>query len=207
MTGYKLRRQISKALAWRSDAIRTALKNYNELAPLQDPPRPKIEYTDIASYVWLGEFELLKNSRHDILQKKWAAPVNREVMDKYFKLQCARVEIKRLNVEIPRLQAWVDDEDARILKTADNLAAANPLISMELRELYRERSRINNVIRNRLAQIYNLPGYTGRRVAIDGDFGGIVQVGSDDAVIFPDEDDQLNEEAVRLEETVSRIAR
>lgn len=48
-TGYKLRRQISKNIARRSQALRTSLDKYNVMAPKQDPPRPIIDYKDIAN--------------------------------------------------------------------------------------------------------------------------------------------------------------
>ncbi|KAF8545568.1 hypothetical protein OG21DRAFT_1479759 [Imleria badia] len=41
-TGYKLRRQIGKALQHRSAAIRTAITRYNMQAQALNPPRPKI---------------------------------------------------------------------------------------------------------------------------------------------------------------------
>ncbi|OAX36990.1 hypothetical protein K503DRAFT_647944, partial [Rhizopogon vinicolor AM-OR11-026] len=68
-TGYKLRQHISNAIARRSAAIRAALDKYNALAPLQNPPRPTLEYHEVASYAWLGEFDLLKHSRRDLLSK------------------------------------------------------------------------------------------------------------------------------------------
>ncbi|KAI0751728.1 hypothetical protein C8Q80DRAFT_1098477 [Daedaleopsis nitida] len=204
-TGYKLRRQISNAIARRSEAVRTALRKYNELAPLQTPPRPTLDYSEVASYGWLSDFELLKHSQHGILDKPWSSPICRELMNKYFKLCCAHVEIERLNVEVPRLQAWVDSDAPHILATAEKLMDSQPLLSAELRELYSECCRVNNVIRVQLQKLYVLPGYTGPRlmtvtISSDGD-------GQKQGAMLPDEDDQLNEEALSLEETVSRMAR
>ena len=65
--GYKMQKQISNAIARQSAAIRTALSKYNELAPLQQPPRPILEYGDLALYSWLGDFDLLKYSHMDIM--------------------------------------------------------------------------------------------------------------------------------------------
>jgi hypothetical protein len=98
MLGYKLRQHISNAITRRSSAIRTALEKYNQLAPLQHPPRPVLEYSEVASYCWLGEFELLKHSRHDLLSKPWASKANREVASKHFKVVRAFALTWRLHV-------------------------------------------------------------------------------------------------------------
>ena len=80
-----MRRHISKALVRRSATIRTSLDKYNKLAPKQNPPRPTLEYTEIASYGVLGEFELLKDSRYAVLDKPWSSHLHRESARKYFK--------------------------------------------------------------------------------------------------------------------------
>jgi hypothetical protein len=124
--GYKMCKQISKAIAWHSSTVQKDLDKYNVLAPLQKPPRPHLEYSEITSYVWVGEFALLKHSRHEIYQKPWAVPSNREVAMKYLKIVRAREEITCLNVEIGRLQAWVDDEDRQLSDVATSLLGTEP---------------------------------------------------------------------------------
>ncbi|KIM61914.1 hypothetical protein SCLCIDRAFT_25388 [Scleroderma citrinum Foug A] len=120
-TGYKLRKQISKAIVKCSTAIRSALEKYNKLAVKQHPPRPTLQYNEVTSYTSLGDFDLLKHSRHNVLVKPWANPTHREMAIKYFKLLRAREEIMRLNIEIPRLQAWVDTEDSELQKCTTRL--------------------------------------------------------------------------------------
>ncbi|KAG0692050.1 hypothetical protein DFH29DRAFT_1052446 [Suillus ampliporus] len=99
-TGYKLRQHISNAISRRSAAIRTALEKYNQLAVVQTLPREVLEFSEIASYAWLGEFDLLKHSRHRILEKLWASKGNREVANNFFKIQHAHEEVRHLNVEV-----------------------------------------------------------------------------------------------------------
>jgi hypothetical protein len=123
-----MRKHIGRAIARRSAAVHTALNNYNALAPLQQPPQPILEYNAVATYGWLGEFELLKESRHDVLHKPWANSANREVAAKFYKIVCAREELVRLNVEIRRLQTWLDDEDSLLISTADRLQETKPLL-------------------------------------------------------------------------------
>ena len=95
--GYKMRKHISKAITKRSSAIRMALEKYNELAPLQNPPRPTLLFSDVASYSWLTDFDLLKYSCTDIMQKPWSVPANHEVANKFSKFF---VHMKRSTVSI-----------------------------------------------------------------------------------------------------------
>lgn len=180
------------------------MHRYNELAPLQEPPRRTLAYNDVMAYGWLGEFELLRHSSHALLEKPWSSPVARDIMVKYFKLQCAHAEIHRLNIEIPRLQQWLEDEDSSFEQAASKLDDSNVLLAAELRAQHGVQKRINNVHRAWLARIYILPGYTGPRPATvhtDND-----NVASEEVEVLPDEDDRANDEACRLEETVARMS-
>lgn len=80
------------------------LDKYNELAPLQNPPRPLLQYSDVASYSWLGDFDLLKYSCTNIMQKPWTVPANHEVANKYTRgdspPQCGGLQAWRMG------QAW-----------------------------------------------------------------------------------------------------
>ena len=95
-----MQKHISKAIMKCSSAIRMALEKYNELAPLQDPPWSTLQFSDVASYSWLSDFNLLKNSHTDIMQKPWSVPTNHEVANKYFKVLQACKEIHCLNIEV-----------------------------------------------------------------------------------------------------------
>ncbi|KAG1791474.1 hypothetical protein EV424DRAFT_1475992 [Suillus variegatus] len=163
-TGYKMRQHISNAITRRSTAIRNALERYNHLAPLQTPPRDVLKFSEVASYAWLGEFELLKHSRSNMLDKPWAVKSNREVAAKYFRIVRAREEIHRLNIEIARLQKWVDTEDAHMLEVSTALAMTNPVLAREIQWRYEEHRHVNNLHRVRLEAVYNLAGYSGAPV-------------------------------------------
>ncbi|KAG1751317.1 uncharacterized protein EDB91DRAFT_1078128 [Suillus paluster] len=142
-TGYKHRQHISNAISCRSAAIRTALEKYNQLAIVQTPPREVLEFSEIASYAWLGKFDLLKHSRHCILEK----PFN--VLMKKF---------DSLNVEVARLSAWVDHKDAHFKATIESLVESDPTLSHEISCMYEERRRVNDVHRRRIHAISELPG-------------------------------------------------
>ncbi|KIJ30003.1 hypothetical protein M422DRAFT_97226, partial [Sphaerobolus stellatus SS14] len=111
-TGYKLRTQIAAGL--KRQAIRNALVRYNKFAALVNPPRDPLTWETVVNYSFLAEFDLLRFSQVDIRDRPWVKPVIREGVMSYCKLQCARAEIKRLNVEIPRLYAAIHDEAQQI---------------------------------------------------------------------------------------------
>ncbi|KAG1762157.1 hypothetical protein EV702DRAFT_1183120 [Suillus placidus] len=185
-------------------AIQTALEKYNTLAPIQVPPRPTLDYTEVVGYASLGKFALLKYSRRDILAKPWAVPENREMAAKFFKVLRSHKELTRLNIEISRLSAWVDFEEKEILSAIDALNAVDSnLLAAELQMHYVQQHRLNNVHRARLHRTSQLSGYTGPPL-----FALLEREETDDKGDDEDEDkgsDELLDEASRLEDTISRI--
>ncbi|KAF6742011.1 hypothetical protein DFP72DRAFT_994703 [Ephemerocybe angulata] len=111
-TGYKLRRHISKSLQTRSQAIRTALERYNNAAAAMKPARPSLSWDQVVEYAFLADFDLLRVSREDIRSRQWAQPIPRAMMHQYFKIQRAREEIHRLDIEIRRVVTYIQDERA-----------------------------------------------------------------------------------------------
>ena len=105
---------------------------------------------------------------------------------KYFKLLCAREEIVRLNIEIPRLQAWVDTEDSEIQRCATRLQSTAPLLATEISEVHKRQQRVNDVHRTRLTHIYSLSHYNGPiHVELSDDVEDDVEdEGGDDAIRF-----------------------
>ncbi|KAG1765356.1 hypothetical protein EDD22DRAFT_978792 [Suillus occidentalis] len=191
-TGYKMQKHISKAIAQRSGAIRTALEKYNMLAPLQVPPRPTLNYTEVVGYTSLSEFALLKYSRHNLLAKPWAVPENWEMVAKFFKVLHSHEELTCLNVEICRLSAWVDFEDKEILSAIDALNAMDSDLLAH---------RLNNVHRTHLHRTTQLSSYTGPPL-----FSLLETEEMDDEGDGEDEgSDELLDKASRLKDTISRI--
>jgi hypothetical protein len=163
LQGYKLRQQIGKALQRRSEAIRNALSRYNVQAAALDPPRPSLSWKDITEYSFLGEFDLLRQSRIDIRELDWAKPAHREATVKYFKLRRAHEEIERLNVEVRRLRTSIHDEELRATAVINELSVSDPLLSLELQRQWRLRAGVNAVHAFRLDQIELQPGFSGTR--------------------------------------------
>lgn len=161
--GYKLRKHIAQALSRRCAAIRNAIDRYNALAPLQKPPRPFLAYSEVVEYCNFSEFEILKHSDHNLLSKDWALLANRQAAKKYFKIERAKEEIRRCNVEIARLQAWVDADDVDMSRVVAAHEDTDPAFAAHLKVVQTQRRHVNDRLRMRLQQIYSLHGYCGLR--------------------------------------------
>ncbi|KAJ7084524.1 hypothetical protein B0H15DRAFT_923560 [Mycena belliarum] len=162
-TGYKMRKHIAKALQARSRAIKTAIEQYNNAAAALEVPREPLSWEEVVDYTFLSDFDLLRFARTDIASEGWAQPAGREAMDQYFKLLRADEEIQRLNVEIPRLVTYMRDEEAflerqeaRILREDDGEALAHQVALYRMRQ-----GRFNDAHRVRLLQLANLEGFSG----------------------------------------------
>ncbi|KAG2090928.1 hypothetical protein BD769DRAFT_1631985 [Suillus cothurnatus] len=119
-------------------------------------------------------------------------PETQEMSAKYFKLVWSHEEITHLNVEIGRLEAWT-------LVTDD----PSSLLAAELRKQYSICHRINNVHRCCLHKIHQLKGYSGPIPVMQHD---VTEEGRDDEGSGdPEENDELGDEASRLEDTISCI--
>ncbi|KAF7304501.1 hypothetical protein HMN09_00852700 [Mycena chlorophos] len=109
-TSYDHRKHIAKSIAVRSKSAHVAVDAYNTLAAQQVPPKPLINWNDISKQNFLSDFTLLRESDSQILERPWARPVNRQLMDDYFRLVRAKEEIQRLDIEIKRTVTFIRDE-------------------------------------------------------------------------------------------------
>jgi len=115
---------------------------------------------------------------------------------KYFKLLRAHEEINQLNVEVRRLQAWVDNKTTEIKQIAAELSAQNPLLSAELRVLFHHQQHVNIQHQLQLQRIYDLRGYSGVQPIVEHDRGG------------EDEDEEPEgDEALRLDACMNVMSR
>ena len=161
LQGYKLRKHIAQALSRHCRAIRNAISCYNDLAPLQKPPCPILVYSEVVDYCTFSEFEILKHSDHDVLSKEWATLANRQAANKYFKIEQAKEEIYRCNVEVAHVQAWVDEEDVMMSRAVAEHEGSDPAFATHLNVLQIQRRHVNDHLHTHLEQIYKLPGYSG----------------------------------------------
>lgn len=61
-----MRKHIGKALQTRSAAIHTALDHYNTAALAVTPPCLTLKWEEVVEYVFLSDFDLLRDAQQDI---------------------------------------------------------------------------------------------------------------------------------------------
>jgi hypothetical protein len=118
-------------------------------------------YSTVVDYYTFSKFKILKHSDHDVLSKEWATLANRQAANKYFKIERAEEEIHHCNVEVARVQAWVDEDDVVMSRAVADHKVSDPPFAAHLKVLQDQRRHVNNHLRKRLEQIYKLPGYSG----------------------------------------------
>ncbi|KAF9470952.1 hypothetical protein BDN70DRAFT_909448 [Pholiota conissans] len=199
--GYRLRDKIGRSLKTRSDAIATALNNYNEAASLLSPPRPTLTWTSVVQAANLADFDLLRDSRTDILSKPWAEGPRREAMNLYFGIKRAHEEIGRLNVEIKRLLTFMLDDHVDFYHAVGETVMTNPILAAEISSEYERRSVIHTQISLRLRKTSELPGFSGSL-----DFGRRVgrQILADDEWV--DDNEVLEEDLGLMEQFVDTLS-
>ena len=91
----------------------------------------------------------------------WTKPAYREATTKFFKLQRAHEEISRLNVKILQLYTAIHNEGIAVLTAIQNLTDTDPHLALEMQQWWQERAAINAVHIHWLAQIQELPDFSG----------------------------------------------
>ncbi|KAJ6487325.1 hypothetical protein DFH09DRAFT_948590 [Mycena vulgaris] len=155
-TGYKLRKHIAKALQARSQAIRNALKTYNAAAAALIPPGRKLEWTEVVDYAFLADFDILRNPGGLDEIRPWAVPAARLVLDRYFKIERAREEITRCNVEIRRLVTYIRDEQEFLGRKERE--CSNPGLAWCIRRHRLQRERYDEMHLERFAKLATKAG-------------------------------------------------
>ncbi|KAF8308652.1 hypothetical protein F5887DRAFT_1068103 [Amanita rubescens] len=158
-TGYNLRIQIRNALRERSPAIKTALQKYNEAA--SSLRMDKLKWDDIVQYAILSDFDLLRCARQDIHEKAWAVPTNRLLRDRYFKIEQAREEIKRLDIEIRRVVTHIRDEERFLAEQETLLRNSHPELAHQVACYRQERGRSNDIHIRRFEKLSVSPTFSG----------------------------------------------
>ncbi|KAG6809770.1 hypothetical protein H0H92_014809 [Tricholoma furcatifolium] len=160
-TGYKQRKHIGKALKARSQAIRTALNRYNEAASRLSPPRPPLTWDEVVDYAFLADFDLLRDCRQNVSERPWARPAARALLDRHFRIERAREEVERLNVEIKRVVTHMRDEEEFLLAKEEGLATTHPELSYQVRLHREERTRYYDSHRRKFQQLARNPNFSG----------------------------------------------
>ncbi|KAF8527682.1 hypothetical protein JB92DRAFT_2574223, partial [Gautieria morchelliformis] len=67
----QLHSHIAKALQAQSQAIRTGVATYNDVASRVSPKQPVLDVKKVLEYIFLAQFDVLHDSRHHIEEKPW----------------------------------------------------------------------------------------------------------------------------------------
>lgn len=157
-----MRTHISKSLQVRSKTIRWAVDIYNNAAAAMVPPRPRVDWAKVSTYQFLEEFKLLQDTHNGLGDKRWANPGVRATIKLVRRIQHAREEITRLNIEVRRLHTAIRDEQTFFLRLLTSLSPSDILCG-PMQEFVTRRRRIDQQILVRIHQIYELPGFTGTK--------------------------------------------
>ncbi|KAJ7223797.1 hypothetical protein C8J57DRAFT_1535947 [Mycena rebaudengoi] len=159
-TGYKMRKHIAKALQTRSKAIRTALKNYNTAAESLTPPARTLEWAEVIDYMFLADFNLLRGGIQSDALRPWATPAAQMVLDAYFRIERAKEEVIRLDIEIRRVVTHIRDERAFFVAKEQEFNETDPCLAFAIRQHRFQRERFDNV---HMDQFRKLEKKLGRR--------------------------------------------
>ncbi|TFY68930.1 hypothetical protein EVJ58_g720 [Rhodofomes roseus] len=160
-TGYRMRTHIAKSLQARCKAIQNAVKAYNEAAAALDPPRPTVDWQQASHYSFLDEVAFLQDTRGDICKKPWAEPLGREILKKARRVERAREELVRCNVEARRLYTSILDEHDRFNVVQEELRVQGAPLYTAVKEQCDRRRHINLKHLERLLRLSELDGFTG----------------------------------------------
>jgi hypothetical protein len=100
-----------------------------------------------------ADFALIKESRHEILSQPWAQKPNREATQHAMRVERAREELIRVQIESQRLRAWMRDEAHHLSVTRDRLRTEKSALWPQLQFRLDYRLRVNSVIESSLQRI------------------------------------------------------
>ncbi|KAJ7880727.1 hypothetical protein B0H14DRAFT_2566126 [Mycena olivaceomarginata] len=132
---------------------------------------PSITWEQVVEYAFLADFDILRDTCTEIQSKPWTRLAYRLAMDCYFKILHAREEIKRLNVEIPRVVTWIRDEN-RFLRKMERILSdgegksdvekeTDGYMAVQVRLYRQQRGHFDAGHLKRFHELARMPGFTG----------------------------------------------
>ncbi|KAJ7138686.1 hypothetical protein C8R43DRAFT_1131867 [Mycena crocata] len=156
-TGYKMRKHITKALQARSKAVHNTIDRYNTAASALVPPMPQMSWEQVVEYVFLANFDILRDTGVEIQSRPWTRPAYRLAMDQYFKILLAKEEIQRLNIEIPAKESELRDTAGKSKAQVD----LNIQMAVQVCLYWQRRGRFDNGHMRKVWALAKTPGFTG----------------------------------------------
>ncbi|KAG6894797.1 hypothetical protein C0995_013695 [Termitomyces sp. Mi166 len=125
---------------------------YNKATLALDPPKPTLD--------WSGDFMLIKETNHDIMNKPWAKAVICKLIKKDQKLKHACKEIIQCNVEVRWLHTPIVNEEHHFTKCLLEIKDVGTPIYGAVEDFVTQRCHVNAALLIRISHIYSLPGFT-----------------------------------------------
>lgn len=154
-----MRTHIAKALKARSGAIRSAIAEYNAIAPKFK--RSNLDVDTVLRYVSFGEFDILRESQYDPTSFPWMRSAERTATVLHFKRSRAQEEIVRLNIEIRRLYSFMETEEKAWKNIVSTLQHSQPFLSFQAAKRLKHIVALNQLHDIRLAKLSLVRGYSG----------------------------------------------
>ena len=138
----------------------STLDQYNAAASTMHLPCLNLSWDDVVKYAFLADFDLLHESHQDICDHPWTKPAYHIVIDQFFKIECAHEEIQHLNIEIPHVITYIQDEDMFFQLKEDKIRQVNPGLARQVGKYRMEKARFNDQHMCRFWKLSLLPGFT-----------------------------------------------
>jgi hypothetical protein len=151
--------QMAKGLKRREKAVHNVLDRYNAAAT--SVGREMLSFEELSDHAYLANFDFLKYSEHGAQDAEWSRPVNRRCVEVWQKIERAKEEVVRLNVEIRRVRTHIRDEEEFLSRRYDAIKTLQPDLAHALLTRMRLTVRMNERIRRDIEAISKLKGFTG----------------------------------------------
>ena len=149
------------------------------------PPRRQLRWDKVVEYMFLSEFDLLRDTRQDVSHRPWTTPAGRQAMDSYFKRHHAEEEIAQLNIEIRWLVTYIRDEEHYLRACEDALNVQHPGLAHQISVKRNIRGRFHRSHIQPLHTISQLPGFSGMLSPGQSKRTGLGESGSSSIPIIP----------------------
>jgi hypothetical protein len=145
----------------RSNAIKLAVEKYNEATAKLSPPRSKLDFQKVLDFVHVGEFDLLRQSKHNIGEKPWSKPALREATNAYHKVARATEELTRIRIEAHRLLDYIVKSEVSLRNQIQKHSQLTSSILSMIQDRYHKIKCANEVHLKRLFSLASLDGFDG----------------------------------------------
>lgn len=132
------------------------MERYNRAARALPIPRLTVTINEVLDYLFLGQFELLRESRHNLLEKCWARPAEREAAMAFHKLQRSYEELERCSIEARRLLTFLQDVERELQHQFEKLEETDSDLAHQIQKRLSLQQKLNDEHRCRVTRMEHL---------------------------------------------------